>query len=183
MKTITASYRLWSVVDDSSPAVDHPAQVKLASFAHLPAGWDFGQGGPLSKAVRGHADRVLSIGIALGLEEGANVFPGANDEIAVAFYRGGECFEVIVSADGSMELFHEQKRGDQYVTVRHEDAISLIGLYAVLRGWEPGAAWSLPDSSTPVIFSSAKSESQTSLLSRVLGPSPVLLTGRAAFQS
>ena len=179
--TAAAGYQILSVVSDRSPGWEHPAQAKLASFANLPTGWHFGSGVAPSTPVLDQADRILSIGISLGLV--ADVFPGANNDVAVAFYNGDECVEVIVDSDTSMELFVERRTPAASHTLHHEANVGLKQLYRGLRNWQPGTAWSSLDSSILGISISSISGLQTSPLSRVLESSSVPPMEKRAYRS
>jgi hypothetical protein len=82
---------------------------KINSFANLPDGWDYGDGGSIPKHTRDTAiawDRLLQ---TQGFIE-TDAFPGADGEIVVAVGIGEHYFEVIIEPDDTISLAYDFRR-------------------------------------------------------------------------
>ena len=83
------------------------AGVRLKSLLRLPAGWDYGRGGPLSREAYGHATEALNILSSLGATD-FDVVPGVEDGAVIVGYRGNKSAEVHCLANGRYEIVHEE---------------------------------------------------------------------------
>ena len=99
---------------------------KIRSFASLPVGWDFGDGGPISDAVIEKAIDVLAACLPHDME--SNAFPGY-DGILLSFYGGSEhhdhCIDLDIQSDLSIDLTHDVGIGADYDTVEEIENVDL----------------------------------------------------------
>lgn len=80
---------------------------KIKSLSSLPAGWHYGQGGPLSDIVINKALEIDSYYRQLGFTT-TDAFPGANGELMITAYRGPHCIETVISSDARYSITHER---------------------------------------------------------------------------
>lgn len=170
----SASKTLFSVAPD-------PVREKLRSFAGLDAGWHFGDGAPISRQTIDKADTLLSIGMQLGWQ--AAVFPGIDDNVAVAFSRGGWNLEFIVDKTGSIEAFEEQGTGLGAAIVTSDLPVTLDDVFGMLtkRGSDEWAS-SIPVQFIDFIFNGTNDAYQTLPSRHLLASTPELLITRAAYR-
>lgn len=86
---------------------------KILSFENLKAGWNYGEGGPISKSVIDTALAIYWHLQVLDFEE-TDAFPGIDGEIMVTAYRGNHYIESIVEIDGSISLQYEEADTEIY---------------------------------------------------------------------
>lgn len=100
-----------------------PLTRKLRAFGTLPAGWNHGEGGPVSpEAIR---LAQVFVDLAISLQLAADVFPGINGDCSVTYHRDDKSVEVVVNAIGapdSLGLHVEQGCGFQFQSILERDA-------------------------------------------------------------
>lgn len=79
---------------------------KIQSFAHLPHGWCYGSGEPLSPEAIGHAINWLRSLVKLNLIDN-NAFPGADGEIIISVYIGVINIDLSIYQNGEASLIVE----------------------------------------------------------------------------
>lgn len=83
-------------------------ETKLQGFEALPAGWHYGEGGPLDREVVGLAASLLTYAFQLGLTE-TDAFPGLAGEARLTLYSDDDYFELTINCDQSVTFVHERK--------------------------------------------------------------------------
>lgn len=108
--TEQSTARIFSAIRDTEDR-PNPLRTKLQSFRRLPRGWSHGEGVPASADAVRAAEKFVDTAATLQLK--ADVFPGLNGEIAVAFYQGNKCVEVVIKDTDlqNVELHVEEGRG------------------------------------------------------------------------
>ena len=84
---------------------------KLARFAFLPKGWNFGEGGPIDRHTISSAARIANFSCGLGFER-SNAFPGVSGEILIAFYKDDQCVEVTLETGRPITIVLESPERD-----------------------------------------------------------------------
>ena len=79
---------------------------KIESFRSLPAGWHYGQGGPLNMVVIEKALEMDGYYRKLGFTS-TDAFPGADGELMITAYRGPHCIETTISTDLRYSVTYE----------------------------------------------------------------------------
>lgn len=79
---------------------------KLARFAYLKHGWNYGEGGPIDWETIRQAARIANFAYGLGFER-SNAFPGVSGEILIAFYKDDHCIEITLEADQHIVIVQE----------------------------------------------------------------------------
>lgn len=147
---------------DTDPFTD-PIRDKILSFEHLDEGWQFGEGVPAPAAMVQSSLKVLNAGRTLGLR--ADAFPGPEGEIAVVFYQGKRCLEILVRLDEEHTVFDvslEEGIGLDYDEIKSPEGVSfhqVIGLIADFGVWNLHASYTqiigIPTSNDIEVFVSA----------------------------
>lgn len=96
----------WTIPPKSNWTIQAAAVRKLGSFRHLPAGWHYGDGGPIEQRILDAAGDVLAK-LALSGFEHTDTFPGACGEVMVTAYENDHYLEIIVETDCSFGLVYE----------------------------------------------------------------------------
>lgn len=78
----------------------------LKALERLPRGWDYGQGGPISRAASGNATTIAWAINGIGVD-GFNAMPGHNGSVMVVFYKGTESCEIECLSSDRYQLFFE----------------------------------------------------------------------------
>ena len=86
---------------------------KLKSFASLPQGWRFGEGGPISSDAITLGVNWVKYAESVGITR-ANAFAGPDLEIAVTFYRDDRSIEITLESDRSITFAEDC--GDEQLT-------------------------------------------------------------------
>lgn len=84
---------------------------KIASFAELPVGWHYGEGGPAAPETIQLA-RILEAHLKMIGFSKTSAFPGPDGDIMVVGYRGPHDLEVIISPVGRFDIVHVLDRQD-----------------------------------------------------------------------
>jgi hypothetical protein len=84
----------------------------------LPAGWHYGEGGPLSMIVVTKALEIDGYYRELGFTS-TDAFPGANGELMITAYRGSHCIETTISTDLRYLVTYE--RDDAEISATPDD--------------------------------------------------------------
>ncbi len=127
------------IVRDTDPFTD-PIRDKILSFEHLDEGWQFGEGVPAPAAMVQSSLKVLNAGRTLGLR--ADAFPGPEAEIAVVFYQGERCLEILVRLDEEHTVFdvsleegigldYDEIESAEGVSFNYHDSISLVDIACI----------------------------------------------------
>lgn len=99
-----------------------PAERKIESFAALPVGWHYGEGGPIAREVLDRAQMALQSLFLAGLTD-ANAFAGEGGEVLVTAYTDAYNVGVIVEPDGTfsirLEMGAEDVSYDEHLDARH----------------------------------------------------------------
>src|SRR5690348_17679722 len=85
--------------------ITNATQRKIDSFSSLKPGWNYGQGGPISKITRDRATTWLRFVNWLGFSR-TNAIPGVNDDIVVSSGIGEHYIEVVIEGDGSISVIY-----------------------------------------------------------------------------
>jgi hypothetical protein len=140
-----------AVVVSSSPSTAMElagVRRKIASFAELEEGWDFGAGRPSPPEVVAFAQQICEAG--KWFAERANAFPGVDGEIVVAFYFGDNIVDITVNTDLTLDYVHELGRGVEYEELACGENVKWGYISAHLAGLNKQAnAW---NSSEPSIW-------------------------------
>jgi hypothetical protein len=88
------------------PSVPLPTPLKLESFRHLPIGWHYGKGGPLSKEVVDKAVQIYNHLLFLGFTR-TNAFAGAGGEAQIAVYHREHHIAITIEPNLLFGLEHE----------------------------------------------------------------------------
>ncbi len=149
-------------IRDTDPFID-PIRDEILSFEHLDKGWQFGEGVPAPAAMVQSSLKVLNAGRTLGLR--ADAFPGPEGEIAVVFYQGKRCLEILVRLDEEHTVFDvslEEGIGLDYDEIESAEGVSfhqVIGLIADFGVWNSHASYTqtigIPTSNDIEVFVSA----------------------------
>ncbi len=86
-------------------------EAKIASFADMPSGWYYGQGGPISETVRQIATGLNRFALWMGFE-GTDAFPGWGGEIEVSAYHLHWAVKIIVEPDGTIDYWLDDEWND-----------------------------------------------------------------------
>lgn len=91
--------------------IPDPVDVKIRSFASLPVGWRYGEGGPVSMAV---INSALGLRRFLSTHRASRIsaVPGPGGEVVVAGGVGGHYLEMIAEADGTFTIVHDHAEAD-----------------------------------------------------------------------
>src|ERR1017187_3275031 len=81
---------------------------KIASFANLRPGWDYGRGGPIPAGTRELASVWNYFLQSLGFLD-TDAFPGSDGEIIVGAGYGDDYFEVIIEPDNTISVGYDFK--------------------------------------------------------------------------
>ncbi|GAF78535.1 unnamed protein product [marine sediment metagenome] len=123
-------------------------QRKIASFAELEEGWDFGAGRPSPPKVVAFAQQICEAG--KWFAKRANAFPGVDGGIVVAFYLGDNIVDVTVNTDLTLDYVHERGTGVEYEELACGENVKWGFISAHLAGMNKQAnAW---NSSEPSIW-------------------------------
>jgi hypothetical protein len=96
---------------------------KISSFAQLPIGWHYGEGGPLSTNTIEAAKKVHCEFLLLGLTK-TDAFAGESMEVLVTAYKDNHYVGVIVEADGTFVLRYEESAQEKrYCEFNNLDAV------------------------------------------------------------
>ena len=145
----------------SSGSQNEPLVKKLRAFAKLPSGWSYGRGTRIADEVISRAEQILEFGTQIHLK--AEVFPGTDGDILVAFHQDEKCVQVTVNRDLTLGLRIEQGHGPQFDDVieplqrvdnESQVYLSIIGLVKDDHAWKSHAS---STSSTLVEYSDASS--------------------------
>ena len=141
---LTAVY----LVSASSNLSDVTAE-KVASFANLAVGWDYGEGGPIARETISMALNVITFLRQLGFAD-IDAFPGAHGEIAIAVIHRDHYIEAIVEPDEFISVAHDIKgRQDSYVPrIQYQRALRTLAVLV-------GKTWSTSDYFTQANLMSA----------------------------
>ncbi len=100
---------------------------KIQRFAHLEAGWSFGEGMAFTQSTLNKATQLAKTAHTLGFDE-TDAFPGLNGEIMVTVYQGNEYWEFTLQPTETITFVYE--RDDQVVVYEEglpfEFAVSLL---------------------------------------------------------
>ncbi|MFV1980884.1 MAG: hypothetical protein ACC655_07005 [Rhodothermia bacterium] len=129
---------LWAGPDAANLVGD-----KIRSFEHLPNGWHFGEGEPVSGPQIERALAVLDIGRTLGLKSDA--FATENGNVIVSFYDGEKSIDVEVCGDNVFSLVYEEGIGATY---RETDQIAGADIAEVRNRLSQFDPWNMLDSFT-----------------------------------
>jgi hypothetical protein len=134
-------------------------QRKIASFAELEEGWDFGAGRPPRPRVVEFAQKICEAG--KWFAEPANAFPGVDGGIIVAFYFGDNIVDVTVNTDLTLDYVHELGRGVEYEELACGEDVTWVFILAHLAGLNKQAnAWNSLGPSTWQSMTQAEDDSQ-----------------------
>jgi hypothetical protein len=87
---------------------------KIASFAELPEGWDYGKGAPIPQETLESAFAWNSFLRAHNFFE-TDAFPGSDGEVVVATGYGNHYLEIIIEPDGRISVAYDVKgKQEQY---------------------------------------------------------------------
>ncbi|WP_157081242.1 hypothetical protein [Novosphingobium naphthalenivorans] len=101
----------------------------LTNLRELPIGWDYGNGGPISRSTYSSARLLITILRGLGSDD-FDVVPGNGDAAVIIAYQGNKSAEISCLSDGTYELLHEEGEQDGIV----EASLSLENLICSLEG-------------------------------------------------
>jgi hypothetical protein len=142
------------------------AEQTIKSFADLPKGWDYGEGGPIAKPV---IDAALEWNSFLSLQGfRTDAFPGAEGEISVSASVNDHYLEVIVEDDEKVSVAYDYQRKQVFYELRRtpEEAREIV--FKVM-----GKIWSV--STLPI---------RANIMQQIIGGAgPPLRTIRALYQS
>jgi hypothetical protein len=79
---------------------------KIASFSALPAGWRYGDGGPLRQETLNIGLRLLRLFYQLGLTH-TDAFAGEAGELTITAYHESDYVELVIESDRTITLIHE----------------------------------------------------------------------------
>jgi len=96
---------------------------KLIEFAELPAGWHYGQGGPIDRELLGNAEDVIHLFFQLGLTL-SDAFPGAAGEVMVVAYHRSHRIAVTLDPQVGISFLHED--GDQECCERENLSVAVL---------------------------------------------------------
>lgn len=128
----------------ANPLARNETIAKIQSFAKLPSGWHYGQGGSPSRQAISDAVVWSNILTGLGFSR-TDAFPGASGEILITAYHGAHQIDIIVEADLTISLTHEYNDEERSAGVHHvsvQEAIQVLGKIV-------GEIWSTSDFYTP----------------------------------
>jgi hypothetical protein len=100
------------------------AEDAINSFADLPAGWDYGSGGPIPRSTREIAllwNKVLN---SFGFSD-TEAFPGGDGEIAISGNFGPHHLEVIVESDHTISVAYDFQRKQVFYRLRKSTSEAL----------------------------------------------------------
>lgn len=93
---------------------------KLRHFTQLPAGWHYGEGGPITDQSLGLALAILDKLALMGFDE-TDAFPGENGDVQVVAYDRPELYEFNVELNGTVTIAHDHDRENVF----YEEQLSL----------------------------------------------------------
>jgi len=110
-RTLTPAVRL-AAFDPGFRQLHRTAR-KIVSFTHLPNGWHYGQGGPITTQTLRDAFDVYMALLLAGFTS-TDAFAGAGYEVLVTAYTGDEYIGVIVEPNGQLSLRHESADEERF---------------------------------------------------------------------
>lgn len=107
-------------------AIDATTQ-KIAGFAKLAVGWDYGDGGPIARKTINLAVLFVSFLRQLGFSD-IDAFPGTGGEISLGVIHGDHYLEIVVEIDQTISIGYDLKRSQEayFPHVQHEKAQQLV---------------------------------------------------------
>jgi hypothetical protein len=99
------------IIDHNTPVQD-PIEQEIESFAHLPEGWDYGEGSPPSDETIAKAIAIYRIGKKYNLS--VEVLPLGDGEIIVSFSKGETFIDILIGEHDTYRLSIEIGIGDKY---------------------------------------------------------------------
>lgn len=94
------------------------AEVQLKDFAKLPAGWHFGEGGPIDAERIDAARRIVTTMRLQGFRK-IEAFPGPDGGVGLTAVHGKHIIELFVEPDDTFSITHEE--GDvEHESVEHQ---------------------------------------------------------------
>ena len=102
--------------------------MKLDSFATLPVGWHYGDGGPIAREIIERSKALYRDLIVLGFTQ-TDAFPGFDGEIRLTAYNLPHYLQIDLHLDGRYSYVHEYGREERSA----RPAITLGELKAALR--------------------------------------------------
>jgi hypothetical protein len=112
----------------TNSSVDSTTASTILSFRNLPAGWDYGIGGPLTGPVIQSALEWNSFLLALPFSY-TDAFPGGSGELSVAAGRGDYYIEVVIEPDAkAFSVAYDFKRKQVFYRLRksREEAQKIV---------------------------------------------------------
>jgi hypothetical protein len=171
----------WSAKQEDTATPTNGVLAQLESFGRLPAGWNFGEGIPVPRDVRDRARIVASFGDVFGLT--ANMAPGSDGSVALAFQQNLDFVEVTISPDNVVELRVDRGIGFDFERIREREPVALVDVWDALRNLMAGTTWSSQESSIQSTSTQTLGGSLTSLSSHPPEPGYQLRTDELAYQS
>lgn len=110
------------------------ATKRLAALRHLPAGWNYGRGGPISQATLIRGTLLLEhLADRLGVQN-FDVVPADSDGAVILAFSGNKSAEIICLPNGQCDLMHEDEDGFE----EYGEKLSLEELTSTLErlGWD-----------------------------------------------
>lgn len=117
---------------------------KIDSFAHLPNGWDCGQGGPISTKTREIAKAWNEFLQFYEFWE-TDAFANGGGEVLIAVKNGDHYFELIVEADHTISIAYDFRRRQVF----YRSHLSVLEAQHTVREIK-GRIWSASEYSTQV---------------------------------
>ena len=122
---------------------------EIDALGQLPRGWRFGEGGPISEAVRQRAKVAATYAAFFGLDVSA--FPSVGGEVILRYYKGEHTLEVYVNEDETFDVALEKGRGFDFEVLFDREGVGFDKLKELLTS----LAWNTSASYTPVILTFA----------------------------
>ncbi|MBW8035918.1 MAG: hypothetical protein FVQ79_09880 [Planctomycetes bacterium] len=136
-----------------------PTIRKIRNFALLEPGWSHGEGMPISDVVILIAESMYTYGASLDFD--ANAFPGLHGDVAVAFYKGARCLEIVIQPSLTVDVHIEEGEGFSFKEVSEIEQVSIKAAYSYLNDLLGEEEWTSRESSIPGNLISADSGFRT----------------------
>ena len=101
-----------------------PLIEKIDELAELPNGWRYGEGVSLSDKAIKIAKRIYNEISFSWPKPKTDVFPGTDGSLSVVFYKGDSCIEILVSAEGRLDITKEVGEGFAFEEVESKQDIT-----------------------------------------------------------
>jgi hypothetical protein len=115
----------------------------IASFSHLPDGWDYGEGGPIPEPVVQRALMWNTLFRLLGFLQ-TDASPGSDGEISITASYGDHYIEAIIEPDNTISVAYDFQRKQVFYTLRRAPHEAMKIVLALARK----ILWSASTSST-----------------------------------